>query len=210
MWTGTSWPTPRRWWRTRRTRVPFPCKSAAPRSTADCGSPAVEAVRRGFNDLPWPRSPRSRRLRTCRRRTSRRRNRCSGRCCSPGAIGAVTEILSGDDFYRENHGVIFRLPCALPAGRAGRRDHARRRARGVGELEQVGGQPASTSWPRSSRPLRTRPTTHGSCARWRRCAASSGGRGDRAAGAGAPGGDHRPRRPGRTDRLRTRPAARHR
>jgi len=31
---------------------------------------------------------------------------------SPGAIGAVTEILSADDFYRESHGPIFRT-CVM-------------------------------------------------------------------------------------------------
>ncbi len=32
---------------------------------------------------------------------------------SPGAIGAVTEILSADDFYRESHGTIFRTCLML-------------------------------------------------------------------------------------------------
>ncbi|HEX5801088.1 MAG TPA: replicative DNA helicase [Gaiellaceae bacterium] len=35
---------------------------------------------------------------------------------SPGAIGAVTEILSADDFYRESHGAIFRTCLSLYQG----------------------------------------------------------------------------------------------
>src|SRR5919112_4568119 len=34
---------------------------------------------------------------------------------SPGAIGAVTEILSAGDFYRESHGTIYRTCLALYA-----------------------------------------------------------------------------------------------
>ena len=60
---------------------------------------------------------------------------------SPGAIGAVTEILSGDDFYRENHGVIFRACLALyqqgePVDAITLVDALEER----GELEQVGGR----------------------------------------------------------------------
>ena len=32
---------------------------------------------------------------------------------SPGAIGAVTEILSATDFYRESHGVVFLIGAQL-------------------------------------------------------------------------------------------------
>ena len=52
---------------------------------------------------------------------------------SETAIGAVTEILDASDFYRGSHGTVLpRVPRALGQGRAGRRDHARERARGAG------------------------------------------------------------------------------
>ena len=91
---------------------------------------------------------------------------------SPGAIGAVSEILDAGDFYRESHAKIYRAALvALREGRAGGRDHARRRARGAKRAR--GGRrrgPRSTSSPRSSRRPRTPRTTRGSSARWRRCA----------------------------------------
>src|SRR5438874_4716129 len=34
---------------------------------------------------------------------------------SPGAIGAVSEVLDASDFYRESHGVIYRAALALYA-----------------------------------------------------------------------------------------------
>src|SRR6266571_1645312 len=72
---------------------------------------------------------------------------------SPGAIGAVSEVLSPGDFYRESHAKIYRAALALyakgePAGACG-----------------------STSWPESFPPPRTQATTRASSARWRRSAA---------------------------------------
>ncbi len=60
---------------------------------------------------------------------------------SPGAIGAVTEILSADDFYRESHGTIFRACLALyqqgePVDAITIVDSLEER----GELETVGGK----------------------------------------------------------------------
>ena len=49
---------------------------------------------------------------------------------SPGAIGAVSEVLSASDFYRASHGVDLQGGARpVREGRAGRRDHALRRAR---------------------------------------------------------------------------------
>ena len=60
------------------------------------------------------------------------------------------------------------------AGRAGRRHHARRRARGA-RRARAGGRPRPHPRARRARPRRPRtpPTTRGSSARWRRCAGSS-------------------------------------
>ena len=60
---------------------------------------------------------------------------------SPGAIGAVTEILSADDFYRESHGTVYRTCLALyqqgePVDAITLVDALEER----GELEQVGGR----------------------------------------------------------------------
>ena len=94
---------------------------------------------------------------------------------SPGAIGAVTEILSAERLLpREPRHDLPRLPRALPAGRAGRRDHARRCARGAGRA-RAGRRARADPRARGARAGdgERRPTTRGSCARWRRCAASS-------------------------------------
>src|SRR5919199_3830502 len=60
---------------------------------------------------------------------------------SPGAIGAVSELLDAGDFYRETHGTIYRAALALyakgePVDAITLVDELDRR----GELEQVGGQ----------------------------------------------------------------------
>jgi replicative DNA helicase len=60
---------------------------------------------------------------------------------SPGAIGAVTEILSEEDFYRESHGTIYRACLALyqqgePVDAITLVDALEER----GELEHVGGR----------------------------------------------------------------------
>src|ERR687883_1397544 len=60
---------------------------------------------------------------------------------SPGAIGAVSEILDAGDFYRESHGSIYRAALALyakgePVDAITLVDELDRR----GELERVGGQ----------------------------------------------------------------------
>ena len=60
---------------------------------------------------------------------------------SPGAIGAVTEILSAGDFYRENHGTIFR--CCLSLYQGGEPVDAITVVDALeerGELDQVGGR----------------------------------------------------------------------
>src|SRR5919205_4562636 len=60
---------------------------------------------------------------------------------SPGAIGAVSEVLDAGDFYRESHGRIYRAALALyakgePVDAITLVDELDRRD----ELEQVGGQ----------------------------------------------------------------------
>ena len=60
---------------------------------------------------------------------------------SPNAIGAVTEILSADDFYRESHGTIFR--CCLSLYQGGEPVDAITVVDALeerGELETVGGK----------------------------------------------------------------------
>ena len=92
---------------------------------------------------------------------------------SPGAIGAVSEVLDAGDFYRESHAKIYRATLSLyargePVDAITLVDELEER----GELEDVGRTRArSTSWRRSSRRRRTRRTTRGSSARWRPCAA---------------------------------------
>ena len=93
---------------------------------------------------------------------------------SPLAIGAVTEStnLSAADFYRESHGRIYKAIIALYA-----KGEPVDAITVVDELDRTGGlsehrwrPSACTNWPRSCRPRRTRRTTPGSSARWRRCA----------------------------------------
>src|SRR5262245_46023581 len=60
---------------------------------------------------------------------------------SPGAIGAVSEVVSAADFYRESHGTIFRAALALyqkgePVDAITLVDELEER----GELEEVGGK----------------------------------------------------------------------
>ena len=91
---------------------------------------------------------------------------------SPGAIGAVSEILDADDFYRESHAKIYRAALGLyakgePVDAITLVDELEER----GELEAVGGACASTSSRRSFPRPRTPPTTRESSARWPRCAA---------------------------------------
>ena len=79
-----------------------------------------------------------------RPRTSRRRSRCSGAMMlSPGAIGAVSEVLDAGDFYRESHAKMYRAALALyakgePVDAITLVDELEER----GELEGVGGQAA--------------------------------------------------------------------
>src|SRR5512146_1574149 len=61
---------------------------------------------------------------------------------SPGAIGAVSEILDGGDFYRESHAKIYRAALALyakgePVDAITLTDELEER----GELDPVGGRP---------------------------------------------------------------------
>ena len=60
---------------------------------------------------------------------------------SPGAIGAVSEVLDASDFYRESHAIIYRAALALyakgePVDAITLVDELERR----GELEDVGGR----------------------------------------------------------------------
>src|SRR5436190_23780220 len=60
---------------------------------------------------------------------------------SPGAIGAVSEVLSASDFYRASHGVIYRAALDLhaksePVDAITLCDELERR----GELEELGGR----------------------------------------------------------------------
>jgi replicative DNA helicase len=60
---------------------------------------------------------------------------------SPGAIGAVSEVLSANDFYRQSHGTIYRAALALyakgePVDAITLADELEER----GELENVGGR----------------------------------------------------------------------
>ena len=60
---------------------------------------------------------------------------------SPGAIGAVSEVLSPTDFYRESHSAIFRsalglYACGEPVDAITLVDELGQR----GELENVGGK----------------------------------------------------------------------
>src|SRR5216117_2446534 len=60
---------------------------------------------------------------------------------SPGAIGAVSEVLSASDFYRASHGVIYRAALDLyakgePVDAITLCDELERR----GELEEIGGR----------------------------------------------------------------------
>src|SRR2546427_9897561 len=60
---------------------------------------------------------------------------------SPGAIGAVSEVLSAGDFYRQSHGTIYRAALALyakgePVDAITLADELQER----GELEDIGGR----------------------------------------------------------------------
>ena len=123
---------------------------------------------------------------------------------SPGAIGAVSEVLDAGDFYRESHGTIYRAALALyakgePVDAITLVDELEQR----GELEGRGGRvrihelaalvPATAN----AGALRADRPRDGDAPR-----ADSGGRRDRPAGLGAAGRDTRPRRPRRAGRLR--------
>ena len=131
---------------------------------------------------------------------------------SPGAIGAVSEILDAGDFYRESHAKIYRAALdALRAGRAGRRDHARRRARAsAASSRRSAGEPrihelaALVPAAANAGPLRAHRPRDGDAARAdpRRAARSRG------SAWSAPGETHGARRPRRADHLRPLAAAR--
>ena len=91
---------------------------------------------------------------------------------SPGAIGAVSEVLDAGDFYRESHAQIYRAALALyakgePVDAITLVDELEER----GELEEVGGRVRDPR-ARGARPgdARTPATTRASSTRWRRCA----------------------------------------
>ena len=130
---------------------------------------------------------------------------------SPGAIGAVSEILDAGDFYRESHGKIYRAGLALyaqgePVDAITLVDELEER----GELEDVGGRvrihelaalvPAAAN-AGALRPDRPR---DGDAPR-----ADSHGPGDRTARLGAPGRDRRARRPGGAGGVRALAGPRH-
>ena len=128
---------------------------------------------------------------------------------SATAIGAVTEILDADDFYRESHGID--LPSrarALRQGRAGRRDHARERARRAerARAHRRHGEARRARRGRAGdlerRALRAHRQGDGDAARPR--ARRSG---DPAARPEPPRRDDRPRRPRRADGVRARAGA---
>ncbi len=123
---------------------------------------------------------------------------------SPGAIGAVSEILDASDFYRESHsdGLPGRAR-PVREGRAGGRDHAPRRARGAGRA-RPGRRPRAHPRARGARardrersPLRADRARDVDAAR-----ADPHRQRDRPARLGAARRDRGPRRPGRADRLR--------
>jgi hypothetical protein len=82
---------------------------------------------------------------------------------SPGAIGAVSEILDAGDFYRESHAKVYRAALALYA-----RGEPVDAITLIDALEERGG--IGEKGPRWSPPRPTPPTTHGSSARRRRSA----------------------------------------
>ena len=90
---------------------------------------------------------------------------------SPGAIGAVSEVLDAGDFYRESHAKIYRAALGLYA-----RGEPVDAITLVDELEEraswrrSAAAGASTSSQRSCRRPQTPPTTRASCARWPRSA----------------------------------------
>ena len=91
---------------------------------------------------------------------------------SPGAIGAVSEILDASDFYRESHAKIYR--CALSLYARGEPVDA---ITLVDELEERGdleGAGGAVTHPRArgarAGDRRTPATTRRSSARWPRCA----------------------------------------
>ena len=91
---------------------------------------------------------------------------------SPGAIGAVSEILDAGDFYRESHGKIYRAALDLyghsePVDAITLVDALEER----GSSRRWAGAPASRSWRRSSRRRPTWRTTRRSSTSSRRCAA---------------------------------------
>jgi len=88
---------------------------------------------------------------------------------SPGAIGAVSEVLDASDFYRESHAKIYRAGLALyakgePVDAITIVDELEER----GELEGAGAYGCTSSL-HSSRRRRTPRTMRASSARWRPC-----------------------------------------
>ena len=92
---------------------------------------------------------------------------------SPGAIGAVSEILDASDFYRESHAKIYRAALALYA--KGEPVDAITLTDELEERGELDGRRRPRAAARAGRPRpRDRErgaTTRASCARRRRCAA---------------------------------------
>ena len=130
---------------------------------------------------------------------------------SPGAIGAVSEVLSASDFYRESHSKIYRAGLALyargePVDAITLVDELDQR----GELEDVGRQGAhpraggARPRRRERRPLRAHRARDGDAAR-----ADPRRQRDRASRHRTAVGDAGARRPRRADDLRPRAVTRH-
>ena len=76
---------------------------------------------------------------------------------SPGAIGAVSEVLDAGDFYRESHAKIYRVDarrCTRTASRS-TRSRSSTSSRSAASSRRSAARSGSTSWRRSSRRPRT-------------------------------------------------------
>ena len=177
--------------------------------TVRSGRPQVAAApRRQLTSPGWPRSPSSPRTSPAApvppQNLDAEESVLGAMMLSPGAIGAVSEVLAAADFYRESHGDDLQGRArALPEGRAGRRDHPGRRARGARRARACR-RPASDPRARRARPrdrerraLRADRPRDGHPPR-----PDPRRQRDRAARLGPAGRDRGPRRPGRADRLR--------
>ena len=205
-------------WKNRRTRVRSPCIRLSPRRRRRPCRPSLtfaqaDVVRaNGFDaavtELATPSAPAV----VPPQNLEAEESVIGAMLLSPTAIGTVTEILDASDFYRESHGTMYRAALALWAqGRARRRDHAHRRARGArragarrrhrARRGAGGARPVDLE----RRALRTDRQGDGDAAR-----AHPRRPGDQPSRPGRDRRDRRPRRPGRADGLRPVAEAGHR